>query len=153
MLIRYLRSLRPAMAVLWCYLIWYLVTVLNHFQPSPGLWLNSAGISLLIGTALVLSVGVASLRSSGGWSTFRLYLMPFCVSSFASLIKDQGFFLVIPPTPVEQIESLGACGAFLLTVAAAKAVSHRLAGRRERCAQQSVASEQREDAPPTEREC
>ncbi len=120
-LIRYFANLKPSMAVLWCYLIWYLVTVTNHFDPAWRLWLNSLGISLLIGTALVLSVGAASLRSTGKWTVFRLYLMPFCVSSFASLIKGQDFMLVLPPTAAERWQSFGACLAFLGWVAAVKA--------------------------------
>jgi hypothetical protein len=123
MLIRYLASLRPGMLVLWCYLIWYVVTVVNHFDPNPRLWLNSLGISGLIGAALVLSVGLEALRTAGPWAIVRLFLMPFCVSSFASLIKGKGFLLVIPPTGAEQAASFGACAAFLLLVAVIKGVT------------------------------
>jgi len=123
MLIRYLAALRSGMLVLWCYLIWYVVTVVNHFDPNPRLWLNSLGISVLIGMALVLSVGAEALRNAGPWATVRLFLMPFCVSSFASLIKGKGFLLVIPPTGPEQAASFGACAAFLLLVAFIKAIT------------------------------
>jgi hypothetical protein len=98
--------------VLWCYLIWYVVTVVHHFDPSPRIWLNSLGISAVIGTALLLSL-------SGGrnpWETFRLFLMPFCVSSFSSLIKGQGFILVVPPRLSELTVSLTACAGFLAIV-------------------------------------
>lgn len=111
------------MMVLWCYLIWYLVTVVNHFDPNPRLWLNSLGISVLIGAALVLSVGRSSLRNSSVWVTFRLFIMPFCVSSFASLIKGKGFLLVIPPTLTELATSLGACVAFIMLVVVIKRVT------------------------------
>ena len=124
-MLRYLASLPPAMMVLWCYLIWYLVTVVNHFDPSPRLWLNAVGISVLVGAALVLSVGVSSLRKSSKWTTFRLFLMPFCVSSFASLIKGKGFLLVIPPTLSERIASFGACMAFILIVMGVKAATRQ----------------------------
>lgn len=57
-------------AVLWCYLIWYLVVVCLYFDPAPTLWLNSLGISALIGTSLLLSVGNASRRLPEGWQVF-----------------------------------------------------------------------------------
>src|SRR5690606_7302027 len=90
----YLSNMRNGKMVLWCYLIWYIVTVIYHFDPTPALWLNSLGISAVIGFALLLSVGASDLRSSDQWQTFRLFLMPFCVSSFSSLIKGKGYVLI-----------------------------------------------------------
>ena len=88
MLLNYVRALPNGKLVLWCYLLWYLVTLAFYFEPNPGLWLNSLGISLVIGIALQLSVQ----RTKGDpWQTVRLFMMPFCVSSFSSLIKNQGF--------------------------------------------------------------
>lgn len=110
--VRYLAAIRPPRMVLWCYLIWYLVTVAHHFDPTPRLWLNSLGIAAVIGTALLLSLNGAR----GPWETFRLFLMPFCVSSFSSLIKGQGFFLIIPPAPAELATSLSLCAAFIAAV-------------------------------------
>jgi hypothetical protein len=106
---------------LWCYLLWYAVTVFNHFDASPAIWLNALGISALMGVAIVLSVGHA-LRSAPdrGWQVFRFFLMPFCVSSFSSLIKGKGFVLIVPPTAAEVLLSVGACMAFIALVAALK---------------------------------
>ena len=39
-MIRYLANLPPGKMVLWCYLIWYCVTVAFHFDPSPQIWLS-----------------------------------------------------------------------------------------------------------------
>ena len=119
-MIRYFASLGTGKIVLWCYLIWYLVTVFNHFDPLPAIWLNSLGISVVVGFALMLSVGSRGLRSADGWQTFRLFLMPFCVSSFSSLIKGKGYLLVLPPRLVEQIEGIGLCMGFVLIVIALK---------------------------------
>ena len=33
------------------------------------------------------------------WQVIRLFVMPFCVSSFAALVKDEGYVLVFPPSP------------------------------------------------------
>lgn len=117
-LIRYLARLPAARIVLWCYLIWYLAIVRYHFDASPKLWINSLGISAIIGTGLLLSVsgGVRGER----WQTFRLYMMPFCVSSFAALIKGQGFVLIFSPRLVENLVAGGACLAFVALVLALK---------------------------------
>ena len=116
----YFASLSRGRAVLWCYLLWYLVTVFFHFDPTPRLWLNSAGISVVIGIALQLSVARASSPPPDNWQTFRLFLMPFCVSSFSSLIKGAGYWLIIPPRLVEAAFAVGVCVLFLLFVAALK---------------------------------
>ncbi len=121
----YFASLGTAKIVLWCYLIWYLVTVVNYFDPSPTLWLNSLGISGVIGIALNLSVGGQPLRVRDRWQTIRLFLTPFCVSSFSSLIKGQGFILILPPRLSEQLASFGACAAFLLLVLILKRLHRR----------------------------
>lgn len=118
----YFARLSTGRIVLWCYALWYLTNVFNHFDPRPRLWLTSAGLSAIIGIALVLST-----RSSGSgttqldrWQIFRLFLMPFCVSSFASLVKDAGYVLVFPPTLRENVVGLGVIAVFVACVAALK---------------------------------
>lgn len=117
-MIRYLVNLPKGKMVLWCYLIWYGVTVAFHFDPSPQIWLNSVGISAVIGIALMLSV--ARGPAPDRWQTFRLFAMPFCVSSFSSLIKGQGFVLILPPRAVELVAALLACVGFLTLVGLVK---------------------------------
>jgi hypothetical protein len=118
LLFRYLAALPKGKAVLWCYLIWYAVTVVRYFDPSPALWLNSLGISAVIGFALRLSV--SGNGGSDRWQTFRLFMMPFAVSSFASLIKGRGYFLIVPPGTTDRLLSIGACAAFLAVLALVK---------------------------------
>lgn len=117
-MIRYFANLSTGKIVLWCYLIWYAVNVGFRFDSSPAIWLNSLGLSLVIGVGLNLSV--AGGRARDRWQTFRLFLIPFCVSSFASLIKGQGYLLVVPPDRVEQLTSAAACLAFVIFVQGAK---------------------------------
>jgi hypothetical protein len=112
-LLRYFAGLKSGKVVLWCYLLWYLVTVATLFDPSPSIWLNSAGISLVIGVALRLSVSPSATARPDPWQTFRLFLMPFCVSSFATLIKGQGYILVVPTQTGILIRSVSACLAFV----------------------------------------
>lgn len=127
-MMRYFANLAPGKIALWCYLIWYLVTVVNHFDPTPAIWLNSLGISAIIGVALLLSVSHDAvdkprdpitdgpMARRNRWQTFRLFMMPFCVSSFAALIKGQGYVLVFPARSVELLCSAGLCAAFVALV-------------------------------------
>ena len=126
-LIRYLYKLKLDKAILWCYFIWYLVVVWFHFDPSLKIWLNAIGISVVIGTGLLLSVSSGDARDRDYWQTFRLYLMPFCVSSFSTLIKDQGFIVVISPNIQETLVMLLFCILFLLMVAVIKLTNNKVA--------------------------
>jgi hypothetical protein len=118
--LRYLTQLRTPQRVLWCYLLWYLLVLLRHFDGSPRLWLSSLGISAIVGTALYLSVaraGRATVHLSR-WQTLRLYAMPFCVSSFAALIKGQGFILVFYPSLRDNLTAASACFLFVASTLA-----------------------------------
>ncbi|MDO6746699.1 hypothetical protein [Gilvimarinus sp. 1_MG-2023] len=121
--IRYFKNIANGKIVLWCYLIWYCVTLYYYFDGSLRIWLNSIGISIIIGIALMLSVSNAQQKDH--WQTFRLFMMPFCVSSFSSLIKGQGFMLVVPPNTIEQVTSVGACVVFLTFVFCIKKLSRK----------------------------
>jgi hypothetical protein len=114
--IYYFAGLGIRKQILWCYLIWYLVTVLYRFDPSPLLWVNCMGISLIIGLGLVFSVTTPAGPKPDRWQVFRLFLMPFCVSSFSALIKGHEYILVFPVALVELSVSIGACAAFVLVV-------------------------------------
>jgi hypothetical protein len=98
--LRYFAGLTNGRIVLWSYLLWYLVTVAAHFDPRPRLWLTSLGISGIIGVALLISTrsSASGTTELDRWQVFRLFLMPFGVSSFAALVKDEGYVLVFPPS-------------------------------------------------------
>ncbi|QEY18938.1 hypothetical protein D0C16_07310 [Cellvibrio sp. KY-GH-1] len=106
--------------VLWFYLIWYVVTVYFHFDPNPKIWINAFGISVVIGIALMLSVSNGQSPLANPWQTFRLFWMPFAVSSFSSLIKGQGYTVIFSPQAHEVVVALSACVLFGLLVAALK---------------------------------
>lgn len=124
-LIRYFSSIPSTKVALWCYLIWYLVTAINHFDPSPAIWLNSLGISAVIGLALRLSVDRAGQQQPSHWQTLRLFLIPFCVSSFSSLIKGQGFVFIVPPSLSELSLSIGSCVVFIFLATFSRHFSHQ----------------------------
>ncbi len=116
-MVKYFATLNNSKIILWCYLIWYLTTVFFHFDSSIRIWVNSLGISFVIGVALLLSVSASKdWFKHNQWQTFRLFLMPFCVSSFSSLIKGQGFILIFPPESFELLVSVGNCVLFVCVV-------------------------------------
>jgi hypothetical protein len=119
-LIQYFYEIKLDKAVLWCYFIWYVTVACFYFDPSPKIWINSVGISAVIGTGLMLSVSSKNINERDYWQTFRLYLMPFCVSSFSALIKEYGFIVFISPKITENIVAVVSCMLFLLVIFAIK---------------------------------
>ena len=126
-LIRYFSAIKLNKVVLWCYLIWYIATVYFYFDPSLKLWTDSIGISAVIGTGLLLNVSSGKADEGGQWQTFGLYLMPFCVSSFSALIKEQGFIVFVSPKIEETLTSVGICALFLTSVLVLKVNKNKIA--------------------------
>lgn len=113
MLWNYLRNLNKGRLILWCYFIWYAVVVVRYFDPSPRLWITSLGLSAIIGFALYLSATAGRTRARmDRWTIFRLFLMPFCVSSFSALVKGRGFVLIFSPHVWELALALSLCALF-----------------------------------------
>ena len=115
---RYFAGLNTGRIILWCYAIWYGVNVWNHFDVRPRLWLTSLGLSMIIGIALVISTRSSSKGRTelDRWQIFRLFLMPFCVSSFSALVTEAGYVLVFPPTLKENFTGLMLICAFVVVV-------------------------------------
>ncbi len=111
MLIRYLTNLSNGRLILWCYFIWYLVVLVRYFEPNVRLWLTSLGLSFIIGIALFISTATAGTTrvKLERWQVIRLFLMPFCVSSFSALVKGKSFVLIFSPKPVELLAAVGFC--------------------------------------------
>jgi hypothetical protein len=68
-------------------------------------------LSIIIGFALYVSTVTAGTKQVKleFWQTFRLFLMPFCVSSFAALVKGKGFILIFSPKVEEIGLAAGLC--------------------------------------------
>ena len=121
-LFHYFGNLRAGKIALWCYLIWYAVMTSIYFDPRVSLWINSLGISVIIGTALILSViPTGGIRVTEKWVIARLFMMPFCVSSYAALIKDQGFVVIFSPKLAENATAAIACIIFVAVTHTCKA--------------------------------
>ena len=124
---RYLATLSTGRLILWCYFIWYVVVLVKYFDPSARLWLTSLGLSVIIGFALYLSTagsGTTRLKLDR-WQLFRLFLMPFCVSSFAALVKGKNFVLIFSPDPRENLLTAALCAALGLVVLGLKKMERR----------------------------
>jgi predicted neutral ceramidase superfamily lipid hydrolase len=117
---KYFSRLSTGKLILWCYLLWYAVTVVHYFDPNPRIWINSIGISLIIGFALLLSVSNGQSWMANKWQTARLFIMPFCVSSFSSLIKGQNYITIFPTDKSVLTQSIGVCVIFVTLVGANK---------------------------------
>jgi hypothetical protein len=115
-LVIYLRNLPASKIVLWCYATWYCAIVSMYFDTSARIWLTALFVSFVIGIALNLSVARGAGISVDRWQTIRLFLMPFCVSSYSSLIKDRGFIVIFPTSPSALEVAIGSCLAFLAAV-------------------------------------
>jgi hypothetical protein len=127
MLIRYLANLSKGRLVLWCYFVWYVVVLVRYFDANARLWLTSLGLSAIIGTALFISTartGAARVELER-WQIFRLFLTPFCVSSFSALVKGRGFVLVFSPKPLEILMGTALCALLCITVFFAKRHTRR----------------------------
>jgi len=125
-IVPYLANLSAGRFVLWCYFIYWLLIVVRYFDPDPQIWLTSLGLSLIIGLALYLNTtrsGVVRVRL-GRWPTFRLFLTPFCVSSFSAPVKGQRppFRLIFSP----RLWDVGLAIVIFVLLAAARFVARRL---------------------------
>jgi hypothetical protein len=126
---RYLAELSTGRLVLWCYFIWYLFILIRYFDSDHRIWLTSIGLSLIIGTALLINTtlsGKTRVRLEA-WPAFRLFVTPFCVSSFAALVKNRYFFLVFSPRLAEDLAGLGLIAAFCAIVIVGKVTRRQLA--------------------------
>jgi nitrate/nitrite transporter NarK len=126
-IVSYLAHLSAGRFVLWCYFIWWGVVLVRYFDGNARLWLTSLGLSVIIGAALLINAtasGKSRVRLEA-WPTFRFFLIPFCVSSFAALAKGRGFILIFSPRWEESAVAVGACGALGGIVAIAKRLTVR----------------------------
>ncbi len=115
MLLSYLAKLPHSKLALWCYLVWYLSMLGLYFNSSLEIWLNSLGLCLVVGYALFLSTGPGTLTrlKLQFWQSLRLFMCPFLVSSFSSLVKGKGFVLLFSPLLSDNLMAAGACLGFV----------------------------------------
>lgn len=110
----YLRRMPVETLILWVYIIWYLTIAALYFDASPSIWLNALGLSIIVGTALMLATGPINRHrfQHQFWQLFRLYCCPFCVSSFSALSRNNDFVLILPPDLSSNLLALTNCLVF-----------------------------------------
>lgn len=114
-LLKYFKILRIQKIILWCYFIWYLTIMSIYFEASLKLWASSLGISFIIGFALILSTNQDGVKQDI-WVKIRLFLFPFCVSSYSATIKDYDFILLFPSNLFHLSISIVNCLLLLLLI-------------------------------------
>lgn len=113
--LNYFKNIETQKIILWCYLIWYFTIITIYFEPSIKLWASSIGISFIIGFALILSTSQQGTKQDI-WIKIRLFLFPFCVSSYSATIKDYNFILLFPSNPFHLLIAVFNCLLFLLPI-------------------------------------
>lgn len=129
MLIRYLASLDPRRALLWCGFIWYAVLMGRHAPFMPGPWVNAAGIALVVGLVLTANAIPAggTWRQLDRWSLLRFFVIPFCVSSFSSTMRDAGLVVIFPRNLADNSFAVAGVARFILLCAAVRRLSRTAA--------------------------
>jgi hypothetical protein len=125
-LFHYLAQLTSIKRILWCYLLWYLVILVQYFDADLRMWLTSLGISLIVGTANNLNA-FASLNKGkrDPWMIMRFFMAPFCVASFSGMVKGKGFILIFPPSIMETALLLAPCLLFWSVCAGCRSFFNR----------------------------
>lgn len=118
----YLTRLDARRLLLWSALLWYAVTMARHATADPRVWLGAAGIASVVGVMLAANAIPAggSWRGLGFWPALRFFLIPFCVASFSSVMREVGLVVVFPRNLPDNLWAGGAVTAFLLLCAAAR---------------------------------
>ncbi|MGM8361131.1 hypothetical protein ACSV4D_04360 [Flavobacterium sp. ARAG 55.4] len=101
--------------ILWCYLIWYFSMMSIYFEPSLKLWASALGISFIIGFALILSTSQQGIHQDV-WIKIRLFLFPFCVSSYSATIKGHDFILLFPNNITHVLIGVLNCTMFVVLI-------------------------------------
>lgn len=114
-MIAYWQNLSNVKVALWCYLIWYCLIVSRHFDPTISLWLSALGLSFFVGLVNYLNL-LSGGKKPDFWQAARCYIAPFCVSSYAAVVKGKGFLLVFPPSLEENLLGAAIIGTFCAVV-------------------------------------
>lgn len=123
-LLHYFRNLKIQTLILWCYLIWYFAIIFLYFDSSPKLWASALGISCIIGFALVLSTQQKGIKQDI-WGKIRLFVFPFCVSSYSATIKDYDFVLIFPNNKEHLLIASFSCLLFLFLIGSIKRLPNK----------------------------
>jgi hypothetical protein len=117
-IVKYLLNLSSGLKILWCYLFWYLFFLVRYFRWDASLWGTTLFMSIVVGLALNFNAygSIRAIRSGEPWKIARFFIIPFCVSSYPLLIREQNFILIFSPNMLENVVALILIAIFLLTI-------------------------------------
>ncbi|MBI2517029.1 MAG: hypothetical protein HYV95_08940 [Opitutae bacterium] len=105
----YFAGLDRARTLLWAAFLWYLTQMGRH--PSLPLrgWINAAGIAAAVGAVLLANTwSDAGVRPRlGAWQGARFFMIPFCVSSYSTALRDVELVLIFPANLADNAAGLG----------------------------------------------
>ena len=117
-IVNYLLNLSLGLKILWCYLFWYLFFLVRYFRWDFSLWGTSLFMSIIVGIALNFNAfgSIEGIRNANKWKVARFFIIPFCVSSYPLLIKEQNFILIFCSNFIENVLALIPISIFLILI-------------------------------------
>jgi len=117
-MVDYLLNSSLSLKILWCYLFWYLFFLVRYFRWDVSLWGTTLFMSVFVGIALNFNAfgSVEEIRKENKWKIARYFIIPFCVSSYPLLIKNQNFILIFSPNIIENVLALIPISIFLIAI-------------------------------------
>ena len=117
-IVNYLLNLSLGLKILWCYLFWYLFFLVRYFRWDFSLWGTSLFMSIIVGIALNFNAfgSIEGIRTANKWKVARFFIIPFCVSSYPLLIKEQNFILIFCSNFIENVLALIPISFFLILI-------------------------------------
>lgn len=119
----YIKNLSISKLILWFYFLWWLAISIHYFPPSSSMITNSLVMSFAVGIVLNLNaMGQKSWKEMETWTIIRFFLIPFCVSFYASISQQHNFILLFPSELSPLLLGFSFCFVFTLFVFIAKRV-------------------------------
>ena len=95
-------TLQVPQILLLSFFIWYLFIVIS-FSSNYLVWVNAIVMAFFVGNILCLNAYMATKKekyfeflSENRWIVVRLFLIPFCVSSYSGVAFSHGFIAAFP---------------------------------------------------------
>mmetsp|Transcript_27707 Transcript_27707/g.51666 ORF Transcript_27707/g.51666 Transcript_27707/m.51666 type:complete len:126 (+) Transcript_27707:998-1375(+) len=92
---------RPPLIPMWFLLFWYIYIMGFYGANEGGVWGTAIGIMFIVGFMLTGNMYHAPFEKywrEKKWATFRVFIIPFCVSSYSASVSLQSdkFAFIFP---------------------------------------------------------
>eukprot|EP00466_Bigelowiella_natans_P013967 jgi/Bigna1/63313/fgenesh1_kg.50_\ len=97
----WVHSCRIPLLPIWFLVIWYIYIVAMFGAGESSVWGNAVGIGIIVGCVLTGNMyhgPFAKFWAENKWPTFRVFCIPFCVSSYSATAADKSdeFSFIFP---------------------------------------------------------